>query len=61
MLNFEDPWDEDRKRVIVFDQGNNTAFGENLTSTVDDSLSPWGFTRGQFRARRFAMTGRPSI
>lgn len=46
ILNFEDPWAEDRRRVIVFDQGNNTAFGENLTSTVDDSLSPWGFTRG---------------
>jgi hypothetical protein len=35
---------------LVIVQGNNTAFGENLTSTVDDSLSPWGFTRGESQA-----------
>jgi hypothetical protein len=51
MYNFDDPWEEDRRRVIVFDQGNNTAFGKNLTSTVDDSLSPWGFTRGEHKKR----------
>jgi len=47
IFNFPDPWDEDRRRVIVFDQGNNTTFGQNLTSTMDDSRSPWGYTRGE--------------
>jgi hypothetical protein len=46
ILNFADPWGRDRRRVITFDQGNNTAFGQNLTSTGDDSRSPWGYTRG---------------
>lgn len=48
VLDANDPWNLNRSRVIVFDRGNDTAYGANLSSTVDDSQSPYGYTRGQY-------------
>lgn len=49
ILAFADPWQQGRKRVITYDKGANTAFGANLSSTLDDTFSPWGYTRGKMK------------
>lgn len=47
VLDANDPWNLNRSRVIVFDRGNDTAYGTNLSSPIDDSQSPYGYTRGK--------------